>query len=160
MKKLIALLLVLLCFCLVGCGNSTIETSTTESTTITTTKNEITTEQEKTTMEIKINGKSFNAELYDNKTANAFQNMLPLTLDMNELHGNEKYCYLNSSLPTNAQNVRTINEGDIMLYGNDCLVVFYESFSTSYSYTKIGHITDTTGLKEAVGNSDITVEIL
>jgi hypothetical protein len=27
-----------------------------------------------------------------------------------------------------------------MLYGNNCLVVFYKSFDTSYSYTKIGHI--------------------
>ena len=27
-----------------------------------------------------------------------------------------------------------------MLFGNNCLVIFYESFDTSYSYTKIGHI--------------------
>lgn len=27
-----------------------------------------------------------------------------------------------------------------MLFGSDCLVVFYQSFDTSYSYTKIGHI--------------------
>ena len=33
-----------------------------------------------------------------------------------------------------------INAGDIMLYGNNCLVVFYKSFDTTYSYTKIGHI--------------------
>ena len=27
-----------------------------------------------------------------------------------------------------------------MLYGNNYLVVFYKSFDTLYSYTKIGHI--------------------
>ena len=33
-----------------------------------------------------------------------------------------------------------IEAGDIMLFGNNCLVVFYKSFNSSYSYTKIGHI--------------------
>lgn len=156
MKELIALILVLLCAFLVGCNNPRDDITITE-TTLATTENESTTEQGNVTMELKINGKSFTAEFYDNETAKAFQNMLPLTLDMEELNGNEKYCYLDNSLPANAQNVRTINEGDIMLFGNDCLVVFYESFSTSYSYTKIGYITDTTGLKEAVGNDNVTV---
>ncbi|MDE6751684.1 MAG: hypothetical protein K2J59_02790, partial [Eubacterium sp.] len=38
---------------------------------------------------IKIGNSSFTARLYDNETAKAFSDMLPLTLDMNELHGNE-----------------------------------------------------------------------
>lgn len=27
-----------------------------------------------------------------------------------------------------------------MLFGSDCLVLFFEDFSNSYSYTRIGHI--------------------
>lgn len=157
MKRLIALILALVCVCLAGCNNTSDEITTTENTALITTEKETIIKQGKANMEIEINGKSFTAEFYDSETAKAFQNMLPLTLDMNDLHGNEKYCYLDSSLPTKAQNVRTINEGDIMLFGNDCLVVFYESFSTSYSYTKIGYITDTAGLKQAVGEGTATV---
>lgn len=76
---------------------------------------------------------------------------------MRELNGNEKYYYLNSSLPTNAQKVGYINAGDVMLYGNSCLVIFYESFATSYSYTKIGHINNSEELKVSLGSGDIEV---
>ena len=73
---------------------------------------------------------------------------------MNELNGNEKYVYLNNSLPTNSYNPKRINSGDIMLYGNNCLVIFYESFDTSYSYTRIGHIDNLPDL----GNENIIVK--
>jgi len=114
-------------------------------------------EEESNTMTISINGKSFNAELDDSPTAEAFRNSLPMTLDMSELNGNEKYYYLDSSLPTNASKPGTINTGDIMLYGNNCVVVFYKTFSTPYSYTRIGRITDTSGLEDAVGSGDVEI---
>lgn len=40
----------------------------------------------------------------------------------------------------NPRNVKNIQKGDVMLYENNCLVIFYKSFTTSYEYTKIGHI--------------------
>lgn len=104
---------------------------------------------------ITVNGRTFSATLYDNETARAFKERLPLTLDMSELNGNEKYYYLPESLPTNSSRPSAINAGDIMLYGSDCLVIFYESFSTSYSYTPIGKIDDPDGLAEALGSVNI-----
>ena len=106
---------------------------------------------------IKIGDKEFSATLYDNQTAAAFKNMLPLTLDMSELNRNEKYFYLSDSLPNNSERVGTISAGDIMLYGSSCVVLFYETFNTSYSYTKIGHIDDVTGLRDAVGRGNVKV---
>ncbi len=111
---------------------------------------------EKQTIQIQIGNQTFTAELEDNETAAAFREKLPLTLQMQELNGNEKYAY-DVSLPSDAESVGTIQAGDLMLYGDDCLVLFYDSFSTSYSYTRIGHITDPDGLADAVGNGSVQI---
>ena len=105
-----------------------------------------------------IGGSVFNAELANNATAQAFDALLPTTLSMTELNGNEKYKYLDTSLPTNASCPGTIHAGDILLYGNNCVVVFYKTFNTSYSYTKIGKITDPTGLEATVGSGGVEIQ--
>ena len=87
-----------------------------------------------------INNNSYVLNLEDNQTAKDFLKLLPKEYIMNELNGNEKYIYLDSSLTTNSSNPKSINKGDVMLFGDNCLVVFYKSFNTNYSYTKIGHI--------------------
>lgn len=97
---------------------------------------------------------NYSAKLEDNETAKSFINMLPQEFNMSELNGNEKYIYMDNTLPTNASNPKHIETGDIMLYGNNCLVVFYKSFETSYSYTKIGHIENLNNL----GNKNITIK--
>ena len=114
-------------------------------------------QMENTSVIITINGKEFNAVFYNNETANAFINMMPLTLNMSDLNGNEKYYYLNTTLPVNSERVGTIKKGDIMLYGNNCIVIFYESFNTSYSYTKIGYIENTDNLSGALGTGSVNV---
>ena len=108
-------------------------------------------------IEIVVGSKTFTATLYDNEAAKALVECLPLTLNMSELNGNEKYYYLDSNLPTNSSRPSGIKAGDIMLYGNNCLVLFYESFSTSYSYTPLGHIDDPEGLAAALGSGSVQV---
>ena len=44
-----------------------------------------------------------------------------------------------------------------MLYGSDCIVLFYETFRTSYSYTQIGRLDSTSGLPDAVGAGSVAV---
>lgn len=108
---------------------------------------------------LKINNQSFNINLEDNETVQKLIELLPLTMDMQELNGNEKYYYMETSLPTNSEKVGYIDAGDIMLFGDNCLVLFYKSFSTPYSYTRIGHIENVENLETCVGQQNITVTI-
>jgi hypothetical protein len=89
--------------------------------------------------------------------ADAFKAMLPMTINMNELNGNEKYFNLSNNLPINASNPGTIQKGDLMMYGSNTLVLFYKTFSTSYSYTRLGHIDNPSGLPDTLGSRSVTV---
>ncbi|MBR3314140.1 MAG: hypothetical protein IKG18_08380 [Atopobiaceae bacterium] len=109
------------------------------------------------TITITVNGQNFEAELEDSDLGRAFMAMLPLELDMSELNGNEKYYYLDTLLPSNPSRPGRIEAGDLMLYGSDCVVLFYQSFDTSYSYTRIGRLTNAEGIAEAAGTGSVTV---
>jgi|TARA_R110000744_G_scaffold167580_1_gene285084 hypothetical protein len=106
---------------------------------------------------IEIGSQSYKATLYNNPTVEAFKELLPLSINMVELNQNEKYYDLPKSLPTNASNPTTIENGDLMLYGSKTLVLFYKTFPTSYSYTKIGKIENPAGLAKTLGEGNVKV---
>lgn len=112
-----------------------------------------------TNIQIIVGEKSYTVKMYDNPSAHELIERLPITIDMKELNGNEKYYYFENIFPTNAEAVRNIKTGELMLYGSDCLVLFYKDFSTSYNYTRLGYIEDTSGLAENLGNENITITL-
>ena len=148
MKPVITLLACLICIQLFACNKNK---------ELTTNSNNI---LDTSSMKIKITvgTNSFTASLFNNATATAFKAKLPLSIDMKELNGNEKYFDLPNSLPTNATNPGTIQTGDLMLYGSNTLVLFYKTFSTSYNYTRLARIDNPTGLATALGSGNRTVK--
>jgi len=153
MKLIYALLIMLTCTQLFACGkdgNMPPATNPTDTTTIPDT--------DTTKMKITIGSAVFTASFSNNATARAFRARLPLTINMADLNANEKHFDLPNSLPANSSNPGTIQVGDVMLYGSNTLVLFYKSFSTQYSYTRIGRIDNTSGLTAALGSGNVMVK--
>ena len=104
-----------------------------------------------------VNNKTFTATLNNNETVRQLVSMFPMTLDMSDLHSNEKYNYLDTTLTTNSSKPSRINEGDIKLYGNNCLVLFYESFSNSYNYTDLGRVDNVDAFVSELGSGSVNI---
>lgn len=114
-------------------------------------------EERNLTMTIEIDENSYAVTLEKNETTKALLARLPLEITMQDLNGNEKYYYFNETLPNNPSIKEKIEAGDIMLYNDDCLVLFYETFKTNYQYTRIGKIEDFASLKNSLGNGNIKI---
>jgi len=113
-------------------------------------------------MKLKVGERTFTAKLYDNETSRALLAQLPMSINMTELHGQEKYYNLPEDLPANGTEAPSIiHEGDIMRWSTNCLVLFYTTYENSHSgYAKIGYIEDIDGLKEAVGTGNVQVTFM
>lgn len=79
-------------------------------------------------IKITVGSSTFTATLSDNAAAAAFQALLPLTLKMEDVNGNEKFYRLSRPLPVAAANPGIVHEGDLMLWGAGGLVLFYKTF--------------------------------
>jgi hypothetical protein len=150
MKIIPALLVSLICIQLFACSKNNEVEPTDNADNISSTAT--------TKMKITIGTAVFTATLYENTTTKELIAQLPFTLDMTELNGNEKYYDLPNALPTNAKAGGDIKAGDLMLYGNNVLVLFYKDFNTSYNYTKLGYIDNPMGLAAALGSENVTVK--
>lgn len=119
------------------------------------------TEDKEKMMQMKINGTAVNVSWENNESVAALTDMCkdaPLEIQMSMYGGFEQVGPLGRNLPRNDSQTTT-SAGDIVLYSGDQIVVFYGS--NSWSYTRLGHITDqdNEGMAALLGNGDVTITI-
>ena len=108
-------------------------------------------------MRVQVGNQIFEAALEDNAAADAFVEMMKagsVVIRMTDYSGFEKVGSLGTSLPSSDTQMTT-QSGDIVLYNDSQIVMFYGS--NSWSYTRIGKIEDLAGWEEALGAGEVTV---
>jgi hypothetical protein len=100
----------------------------------------------------------FEATLNDHPAALKFYDSLPLTLAMKDLNANEKYARLPFAINGKETNPGFIHAGDLMIWSNHTLVLFYKSFKTEYPYIALGKIDHPANLAKVPGSSTVSVK--
>ena len=102
-------------------------------------------------IKLNISQHDYTAVLEDNPATRQLMAKFPMTLEMEELNGNEKYYKFAESFPAADEDIGQIHAGDIMLFASHYVVIFYKDFPSQYRYTRLGHIDNPKGLAEALG---------
>ena len=105
---------------------------------------------------VTVDGVTFPAEFASGSGADALRELLAdgdLTISMDDYGGFEKVGHLGQELPTNSSQTST-EPGDIVLYQGNQIVMFYGN--NSWSYTRLGRITELGGWEEALGDGAIS----
>lgn len=151
------ILIFLLTLSLSACGGTTAsETNDAIDTNETMTESEVA-----SNMKMTIGDTEVSVEWEENESVKALMELVgdePLTIQMSMYGGFEQVGPIGTSLPRNDKQTTT-NAGDIVLYSGNQIVVFYGS--NSWSYTRLGHITDKSEqeMAELLGNGDVTITI-
>lgn len=110
-------------------------------------------------IDIEVNGQVRTATLNDNRSAEAFAELLaqgPLTISMSDYGSFEKVGPLGTDLPRCDESITT-SPGDIILYLGNNITIYYAV--NSWNFTLLGHIDGATGenMREFLGGGDPTV---
>ena len=111
-------------------------------------------------IKLNISQQEYEAVLEDNPATRHLMAKFPMTLEMEELNGNEKFYQFAESFPAADEEIGQIYTGDIMLFAGHYVVIFYKDFPSHYRYTRLGRIEKPQGLAEAVGTGNVAVSFL
>lgn len=118
-------------------------------------------EEQSEEMKMTINDTPVTVEWEDNEAVAALKEAVkinPLTIQMSMYGGFEQVGSLGMTLPRNDTRITT-SPGDVILYSGNQLVVFYGS--NTWSYTRLGHITDKSQqeLTQLLSNGNVTITL-
>ncbi len=123
--------------------------------------NEEKSEEAEKAMRLYINDEEISVAWEDNESVSALRELVSdetLRIEMSIYGGFEQVGSIGQNLPRNDKQITT-EPGDIVLYSGNQIVVFYGS--NSWSYTKLGHITeqDIERMTELLGSGDVTITL-
>lgn len=110
--------------------------------------------QSNNTLFLQIGNEEIEISVTNQEISQQIMEYLPQTLNFNELNGNEFYVDSPFEVDAKSQNFGEVRAGDVMLYGNQTIVIFYQDHQTTYSYSKIGKIRDVSHLNSLVNCQD------
>ena len=116
--------------------------------------------EESEAMLLEVNGYTFEVELENNTSAKALREYVSKekrTLSLDDYGNFEKVGDLGITLPRNDETITT-KEGDLILYLGNKLCLYYNQ--NTWDFAKLGHIKDTTHLKEVLGKGSVQVTLL
>ena len=116
--------------------------------------------EESEAMLLEVNGYTFEVELENNTSAKALREYVSKekrTLSLDDYGNFEKVGDLGITLPRNDETITT-KEGDLILYLGNKLCLYYNQ--NTWDFTKLGHIKDTTHLKEVLGKGSVQVTLV
>ncbi|WP_433569408.1 cyclophilin-like fold protein [Tractidigestivibacter sp.] len=136
-------------------------TETDATTDATTTTTSTTSEEDSMkTFELEVGERAFTGSFADTEAADELASQLPLSLEMNELSGNEKFCYTDQEFPGEEEVPSELHAGEIWIYSGSCIVLFYKNHANAgYSYKFVGSLDDASGLEEAVGTGSVEITL-
>lgn len=111
---------------------------------------------------VSIGSKIYSVTAEDNYAAKAFFGRAPFSLTMSEWAENSEY-YARLSEKINADGIKSpsaFEAGDIAIYKNVSLVIFYDDTKNTAGYAKIGHIAEALGLKDVLKDANGKVVFL
>ncbi len=163
-KSIIPILIFVLTFTLSACGTqpaSDVAADDPEETSVVTEEQTGAGEEEMMDLTMTIGGTAVAVKWEENETVKALMEMAseaPVTVQLSMYGGFEQVGDLRKILPRNDVQITT-EPGDIVLYSGSNIVLFYGS--NSWSYTRLGHITDKSEqeMTKLLGNGDVEIVI-
>lgn len=101
------------------------------------------------------------AQMYDNSTAAAIQNMLPMELNMLDLYGREMCYRFADSLPTDNAQTTGYEVGEIVYYPPmHSFVIMYKQNGERFQMQKLGKIIGDVSIFDGIGNISVRFELV
>lgn len=117
-------------------------------------------EDEITNVEINVNNTNFLVNMDNTPTGKALMARLPSTSmrlpTSYDQDGVLKYYDMPMNIVSNPEKITNVSTGDLLMDGNDRLILYYQDAEINGEYTKVGKIENSDGLAEALGDGEVT----